>query len=596
MSAKSLFLFFDPTLLKDKRHYSWIVALVALSTYLNTIQNGFVLDDDVVYLKNKFVQEGISGIPAIFSHGFLYGFNQKNDQSYRPIVLSNFAIEHQFFSNDPKIHHFFNALFYGIICLLLYRFLSLIIPEKNRWLIIWIALIYAIHPVHTEVVANIKGRDELLHAIFYLLTLIHVLNWLKTDKNKNLYLGLFFCFLTCLTKEMGITLLATIPLTIYLVRDFKMKDLAMKVAFFSLPIILYFLIRNLVLDTIAFEEKMTIINNGIAAAQNYGDQLATTLFIFFNYLKLLFFPHPLAWDYSFPHFQVQELSSPLILMLGIILLLIIVFSLREFFLKRNIIAFGILFFLTCFSIVSNFFVLIGATLGERFLFLPSIGFAISFVIGLWWVFEKLIPRPLRKKSFALFLSCLIILGFIKTLDRNSEWESNESLFKAGVAATPNNSRAVSAYASTFRAEAEMSNNVQQRKTGFISAIKLYKESIALFNESSDVHYNLGVSYMGIQQNELAKQSFHTCLKIDPNHLQALNNIGVIYFQSKNFIEAENYFKSCLRINAEFQNALANLGAVYHNLGKIEKAKIYYDEALRINPNDANTRQNRNRIQ
>ena len=86
---------------KKERFISLFIFVFAFLLYANTLNHGYVLDDDVVYLKNKDVQAGFSGIKSILHHSFIYGFTGHNDQSYRPVVSILFAIEKQFFGNNP---------------------------------------------------------------------------------------------------------------------------------------------------------------------------------------------------------------------------------------------------------------------------------------------------------------------------------------------------------------------------------------------------------------------------------------------------------------------------------------------------------------
>ena len=297
-----------------------IIFISAIAVYANTASHGFVLDDDVVFLQNKYVQEGVPAIPEIVSHGFLHGYNQKNDQSYRPLVTTVFAIEKTVFGNEAKVLHKLNILYYALLCCLLFMFINLLFRGEQVWISFWISLLFTLHPIHTEVVANIKGRDEILHAIFLLLSFIYVLKYIDFKELKSLIVSLVCYSLALLSKEMAVTYIALLPLTIWVFRDIELKRLTITSSYFGMVLLAYFLLRNAILDTIAFDEEMSIINNGLAAASNYPDQLATTFLILANYIKLLFFPHPLAWDYSFPHFEIVSLGNPLVIIIIAVLL------------------------------------------------------------------------------------------------------------------------------------------------------------------------------------------------------------------------------------------------------------------------------------
>ena len=569
-----------------------ILLILVIGVYSNTFNHSFVLDDDVVFRQNIYVQQGITAIPDILSNGFLVGYNNKNDQSYRPLVLIDFAIEKSLFGNNPHAHHRMNVLFYGLLCCVLFSFLNLLFKKEKPWVAFWISLLFALHPIHTEVVANIKSRDEILHTLFILLSLINMLEYIDSQKNRRLIWSLLCFFLALLSKEMAVTYIALLPLTIWFFRTIEIKKLTIVTSYFAGVLVLYFLIRSAILDTITFDERMSIINNGLAAAETYPEQLATTIYIFANYIKLLFFPHPLTWDYSYPHFQIVDFSNVVVILTIVVFIVIGVWSLLKLK-SKNIFAFCFLFFIISFSIVSNFFILIGATLGERFLFFPSIAFCVALVLGISLLFERM-----QIKGKNLIPLTILLIGLIysfKTIDRNKEWETNYTLFEAGVIATPNNSRAISAVGSMNRELAEQSKNQQEQIIYYKKAIKAYRKSVELLETNADSYYNLGVIYMNTNQNELAKASFKKAIEVQPDNIKSLNNLGVIYFREQNLNEALIIFEQTLKLNPNFQSAYANLGAVYHNLGDLVKAKQYYSKALELNTNDQNTRTNFNKL-
>ncbi len=565
------------------------VVAIAIGVYANTFQHGFALDDDVVFLKNSFVQKGRAGIPDIINHGFLYGFNQCNDQSYRPLVLINYAVEQSIFGNNPHVFHRLNVLYYAFLCALLFKFLRLLFLDKKNSFVFLICILFVLHPLHTEVVANIKGRDDILHGIFLLLSLIFSFQYVDTQKTIHRIAGLLCFFLALLCKEIAVTIIALLPLSLWFFRSIKIK----KIAQIGLPyfgvLLIYLFIRNAVLDTVTFKEDMEIINNGLAAASNYPDQLATTFSIFAYYIKLLIVPHPLSWDYSYPFFPIVSFSSPVVILTVAAVLSAFVLSIVG--LKRkSILAYCFLFFVISFSIVSNFFILIGSTLGERFLFIPSIAFCIFLV----WGAEQLIKQfnsSVKSGVLIAVVAGISILYTFKTIDRNKDWESNETLFIAGAKATPNNSRGISALATVYRERGEQSQSQTEQIKNYNLAIQYYRQSILLYAENSSAYYNLGVVYMGLNQMEQAKTAFESSLIYEQNNINALNNLGVIAFRRRDYAKAEEVFLNCLKLNRNFQNAHANLGAVYHNLGELEKAKQYYSKALQLNPNDLNTKSN-----
>lgn len=578
--------------MQPKKFYLFIVLLSALA-YGNTLKNGFVLDDDVVFLQNRYVQEGISAIPDILSHGFLYGFNERNDQSYRPLVLIDFAIQKSFFGNNPTVLHFFNVLYFSLLCCLLFYFLKQLFRKSSPWIAFFITLLFVLHPIHTEVVANIKGRDELIHAIFLLGSFVAAFKSIDTKNKTWLAVSIISFFMALLSKEMAITYLGLLPLCVWFFRSIDLRQLVKLMLPYGAVLLAYFLIRNAILDTITFEDKMTVINNTLAAANSLPERIATNLIIFANYIKLLFYPHPLAWDYSYPHFRIMSFNEPIVILMGIALLVLgvlAIFGIKS----KNKFAFTFLFFIFSFSIVSNFFILIGSTLGERFLFFPSIAFCIFIVLTIQWVLDKLKYKK-QVRTLGLGVLAIGLLYTVKTISRNQEWKNNLTLFESGVKATPNNSRAISALASAYRNRAEAAKNQEIKLQNYNLAKTGYQKSVALYPKNTDSWYNLGVVQMNIDEREQAKKAFRRTIELDPYHISARNNLGVIYFQNKNFQAAAEQFRNCLKINNNFQSAYANLGAVYHNLGDYDQARTNYNKALALNPSDRTSLNNLQRL-
>ena len=164
----------------------WLPILVATAVYLLSIGHGFVLDDNLVLTNHKHVQDGIGGIPEILTTNYAHGHLDFNDGLYRPLSLVTFAIEKSLFDLSPSASHLIQALLYGLLLLVLGRFLQRIMGERS-WSVFWVLTLFAVHPIHTEVVANLKSRDEIMALLFFLLAAIAFVRYLKEDKIKDIW-------------------------------------------------------------------------------------------------------------------------------------------------------------------------------------------------------------------------------------------------------------------------------------------------------------------------------------------------------------------------------------------------------------------------
>jgi len=574
--------------------YGIVLFIFSFLIYSNTLQHGYALDDDVVFLKNRFVQQGAAGISDIFSHGFLYGFNKRNNQSYRPVVSTAFALEVALFGSNPHTGHLINVLFYAIGMVLLFMTLKLMFARYNLLVPLLITLIYAAHPIHTEVVANIKGRDDMLTFIFMLVSFNFLFQFLRNKKSLFMALSIVTYFLCLLTKENAVAIVAVFPLLIYFFTNSNLKESILKCVPYGLVVIAYLLLRNSVLDTVAFGEELNAINNGLMAAETTSEMLATNFVILGKYIMLLFFPHPLSFDYSFSEFKIVNWTN--IYAIGSLLLYLAIglFALKSFK-DKNVISFGIMFYLITFSVTSNLFIKIGCTLGERFLFLPSLGFCIAIVFLLMKVLKidgteaaLSIPTFLKVKTNRVLvgLVMLIIVGFsYKTYSRNFDWESNLTLFRADIDATPGSARTHFSLGSTLNTDSALEPDPEKKKEMLIEAIEELQKSVAIYPKFGAAYYNMGVAYFSYGDEGNALIAYNNCLKYTPGDRQALNNMGVIYFNNKQYDQALDIFFRAVNSNPDFPDPYANIGAVYQNQRKYQDAITYYNKALEFNPNN-----------
>jgi len=165
----------DSWLTKNKLHqrkyfFEVLVFSFAFLLFANTILNQYNLDDELVTCNHRLTSQGISAIPAIFTSPY-YQDQMGYSFEYRPVVLATFAIEHQFFGDNAHVSHFINVLLYALCCLVLYQVLRLLFKNYSPVLALAISLLFAAHTSHTEVVASIKNRDEILGLLFSLLAL-----------------------------------------------------------------------------------------------------------------------------------------------------------------------------------------------------------------------------------------------------------------------------------------------------------------------------------------------------------------------------------------------------------------------------------------
>ncbi|MBA3705649.1 MAG: hypothetical protein H0W84_07025 [Bacteroidetes bacterium] len=316
---------------KTNYWFAIISATVGFLLYANTIMHNYVLDDKAAIVDNEYVTEGISGIPKIMTLDLWHSENA-NLGYYRPVSLITFAIENQFFPKNPHVSHLGNVFLYALtgffLCLLLMNIFKHIHPVFS----FIVTLLFIAHPIHTEVVANLKSRDEIFS---FLNLIIAVLVFLEAFKSKVtnyklLFISSVFFYLALLSKETATVGLFIIPLILFFFFNLTLKQSLIR----SIPFLAIFLIfqfhKYLALGSISAQIPNDIVNYPYMAA---GEKFSSTILIFMHYLQLIIFPHPLSYDYSYN--QIPAMKFNLLTLLGLLLLIALSYVLLRGASKKN---------------------------------------------------------------------------------------------------------------------------------------------------------------------------------------------------------------------------------------------------------------------
>jgi len=292
--------------------------------YANSILNKYAFDDDQAIGKNAYVQMGFRGIPKILSNDSWASFynywsitpsKQLSGGRFRPLSEIVFAIEQQFFGNSsilPYFQHLVNVLAYMACVLVLFYFLdSFLLKKIHRGSdIAFLSIfLFTIHPLHTEVVANIKSLDEILSLLFIMLTFIYSLKYLQSRQVKHLLIGISSFLLALLSKEYAVFLLFIIPFLFYLLEGKKtVSAIIASIPYYGI-FAGYLLLRY---NAVGFHQSSiqsaSILSNPYLYATQ-AQKISTECFVLGKYLGLLFFPYPLSYDYSYNQIPYHTFSD-----------------------------------------------------------------------------------------------------------------------------------------------------------------------------------------------------------------------------------------------------------------------------------------------
>ena len=566
----------------------WIkIVLVAavLFMYGKSVNYDFTIDDNVFYVKHNSVQKGISGIPETFTYGSLEKFNgMKGLQPYRPVTLSSFAIQKQLFNNNPGKAHLINILLYALLTLVLFNVLLKLLPAAHPLVCATIVLLFAVHPVHTEVVASVKSQDELLSVLFGLLALSYAATLIKGDKFSLKYLLLSIaCYSVALLSKEGVfAMILIFPLAFRLLLSQSIK----RSLVYSLPYLgaglLFLFTRYLVLGGQVQNYQNTIMENVLYGARGFAQVTATKMEILFHYQRLFFVPWPLSWDYSYNEVPVVDWTS---LTAWVSVLLyggMLAFALLKIK-KQPVISFGILFFLIVLAPTANLFFLNGSTLSERFLFFPSLGLIIAVVYGVARLLKVDILNFTGSgiKKFSWIFGVVIVLFTGLSFVRSSDWESNFTIYKSGAENAPNSSRTTLSFGNQYLKLADIETNRQAKIEYYTNALKYFKRSTDILPSNKDALYGIGLCYASLGDRSKAYESYQHALTYYPKHRSVLNNLGTAFFEEKKYDSAFMYFKRSYDADSSFPKSSQNLAIYYFTLGNYNQAIQYASRAVRL---------------
>ena len=316
--------------IKTDKGLSILLFLGAILLYGNTIFNDYNLDDELVTKNHRLTSKGISAIPEIFNSNY-YEDDFGYSYGYRPVTLSTFAIEHSLFGENPKVSHAINVLLFGLTCGLLFYLIRRILPDQSIYIALLASVIFMVHPIHTEVVASIKNRDEILSLLFGIMSLLTAF-WANQNANKIkkpllwlLALGLFI--FGCWSKKSIVFLSLSTPLLVILFSQKSKLTYPILYVVLSSLFVAYLLQLDFAISAIFLGLSATLIVSTHSLKNDYWSKYKDKVLHFFSHKSLLISLVSLATIIAYFGFFF---SSKVLILLGAILILASVFALKNF--------------------------------------------------------------------------------------------------------------------------------------------------------------------------------------------------------------------------------------------------------------------------
>lgn len=438
---------------------------------------------------------------------------------YRPVTLLSYSFNIIIFGGSAVSFHFVNLLLYFSICVAIYLLVKRLFTDKR--LASLSAIIFLVLPIHTEVVANITGRSELLTLLFSLLTL------LEFSKEKVTYWRAGLWTLLALgSKESAIAVLPLILITVFIkekkidIEVFKKYFRGMSAAFTAMAI--YFFIRFFVLGLDNFMTAETsLIENPLIHA-NASSRVFTALSVLWIYVTKTFLPLNLCSDYSYNQIPVLNSFWHISSILGASLMLLAIIIFFIYLRRQAVISFAAAIFLASFLPVSNILFTTGTIAGERLFFFPSLGFAI---------FAAFLLLKIPKKILYLILSVILVSYGAVTFNRQMVWLTEYKLFLNAVECSPKSVLSRSNAGAAYLLKGDLAKAQEE--------LEISKAISPTYSKGLN---NLGLVYWKQGKNREAGEMYHQALLQKYPYPGALENLALLYASENDFKSRDRWLK------------------------------------------------------
>ena len=422
--------------------HAWLHAVVVLTVavlvYLPTLQNGFAYDDLPIIVLDERVTS--FDVQKILVQGY---WQDTTSALYRPLTTLSYAVDWKLSGGSAAWFHLSNAMWHGAVsCLLLLLLRALGAPATPALLA---GVLFAVHPVHVEAVANTVGRAELMAAAFVLAA---ALFWTRPPRDAARPAGAaliaLLSILALLAKESAAVLPGLLVVTDIIQRRLARGGVTSWLRMRLLPLAvctaataLFFALRTQLPGSLTpdnLDPTLEVLNSP-------AERVMTALQAWPQYARLLFFPRELLADYG-PRILMPALAPGPAVIAGLLLVsACLLGGLLAWERDRPWAAGALLWFVVAVLPVSNLLIPIGVLVAERTLYLPSAALSLGIVaaarigtVRQW--------RASMRPVLAAAAGAAIALLAARTVVRIPDWNSTNSIFAALVRDRPESFRGV----------------------------------------------------------------------------------------------------------------------------------------------------------
>ncbi len=536
-----------------------LLLLVTILVYINGLNNPFVTDDRILIFDNFQFRQSWT-FEDLFQRS-LFGATPSGSTYFRPLTLFTFALNYRLAGENPLGYRAVNIALHLLVVVLTFLLFSRL---AGKWVAIFGALLYALHPVHVQAVSYISSRSDLLYTALALSSLLlwHQGNHAQGIKRAIYLLSALIAFFFGLFAKENIIVVPALAVVMDLLwnhsgswRD-KIKENSGWYLGFVFLFAIYLFIR---------------IGAGFLLSMEGNFEFAFSLRVLFAlklfalYLGVIFYPVHLSLFRVVPvpqSFFEWQVILGLLLLMGILAMACL---LRK---THKEISFGLLWYLISLGLVLNL-TLLNAPMMEHWLYLPLIGLTMAFVGAV----QRVSKTVGEVRSATLGLIFLALLLSARTIERNAEWSDPLKLFLRDVSSYPGNWRAWTWLGDAMRARGMADD-----------AIRAYKTSLALYPRQIPTWIALGDALSVAGKHDEAEEIFSRAVTVRPKEPWFWYRLGIHRFNAGKYQEAIEPLEKSIGLNP-YPVTYHVLGSAYLRLGEKEKAEKVFQKALLVFPGE-----------
>jgi tetratricopeptide (TPR) repeat protein len=556
--------------LKPSAQVIALLAVLSILPYLNALRAGFTLDDVPNIREYAAVTKGIDLTEIVATPMPLLAY------VYRPFTVLTFAVNEALAPGNAAVFHAVNLLLHAGVTILVFW---LAIRLFDAGVAVIAAVLFAVHPLHTEAVTSLVGRAELLGALFGLLAVLAA-GAIDTAANRTArrawHAFSVVCFVGAVfSKESAVTILPLVllyrvtrrgePLFGGMWKEVRSLDWVP----YALCFCTFLFFRFLVVGTLAGipGQRVTPLDNVLAFVP-LEVRIRSALGVLWDYFALLNVPLVLSADYSFNQVPISESWGDARCLAGLLLLgaaaVVVVCA------RRPAVRFCVAFPFVALLLTANLLFPIGTVKAERLLYLPSVGWTLLVAVGI----DGLLRTP-RYRAAGTALALLIVFAFAaRTWARNEDWKDDPALFASMARSAPNS------------AKAQYNLGIALRERGAqAAAVARFEQALAIAPWTEAAALDMGVAYEQTGHPDAAAEWYRRALQIAPDLHGAHTNLCHVLFDNERFAAAKAACRNGLRYDPADANLLKGLGASLVALGETDKGLEVLRRSLALNASD-----------